>query len=121
MTLAGTALFIFALYVFAYVAYQAALFIANALIADPKPFQPVRFRRLNVVVPAHNEELYVPRLLAALSTQNYPAERFGVTIIADNCSDGTARVSEGFGARILDRRDEANRGKGYAIGWCLQQ
>src|SRR5687768_17763816 len=45
----------------AYVLYQSLLFAANGLIADPAECVPTTHRRLNVVVPAHDEEMYLPR------------------------------------------------------------
>ena len=114
-------LVIFAVYLTFYVMYQTALFGANAFIPDAAPYVPARVRRFNVVVPAHNEELYLPRLLASLRSQDYPADRHVVTVIADNCSDGTAKVSRPFEVTVLERTDSDRRGKGYAIGWMLER
>jgi cellulose synthase/poly-beta-1,6-N-acetylglucosamine synthase-like glycosyltransferase len=108
-------------YLTAYVAYQVLLFAANALLRNPKEFEPSRYRRFNVFVPAHNEELYLPRLLASLQSQQYPSAQYRVTVIADNCSDGTAAASRPFGVDVLERNDPERRGKGYAIGWTLEQ
>ena len=109
----------FAFYLNLYVAYQALLFATNALVRDPRPFRPSRFRHLNVVVPAHNEEMLLPRLLDALHRQDYPHDRYRITVIADNCSDGTAAVSRSFNVEVLERTDPERRGKGFAIGWLI--
>jgi hypothetical protein len=38
-----------------------------------------------------------------------------VWVVADNCSDDTARFARAAGANVLIRQDDAHRGKGYAL------
>lgn len=121
MTILSLSLAVFGTYLTAYVAYQALLFAANACIRDPRRFDPVRLRRFNVLVPAHNEEMYLPRLLETLRDQTYAAGRSRVTVIADNCSDGTVAACRRFDVDVLERTDPERRGKGYAIGWTLER
>ena len=109
----------FGAYLSLYVAYQGLLFAANALIPDPPEREPSRLRRINIVIPAHDEELHLPRLLASVITQDYPADRFRVTVVADNCTDGTVAVCRPYDVDVLERNDTANRGKGHAINWAL--
>jgi cellulose synthase/poly-beta-1,6-N-acetylglucosamine synthase-like glycosyltransferase len=108
-------------YLTVYVAYQVLLFAANALVRDAVAFDPARVRRFHVMVPAHNEELYLPRLLTSLLSQKYPADRYRITVIADNCSDGTAAACRAFDVNVFERVDPERRGKGYAIGWTLER
>ncbi len=75
--------------------------------------------RLAVVVPAHNEEELLPRLLESLDRQTYAGDRFSVHVIADNCSDATAAVARSFGATAHERVEPQRRGKGQAIAWLL--
>lgn len=105
----------------AYVLYQTALYVANAVIPDPRDRTPSRYRRLNVMVPAHDEERFLPRLLASLASQEYPKDSYRVTVIADNCTDGTVASCTPFDVDVLERADAARRGKGHAIGWALTQ
>jgi 1,2-diacylglycerol 3-beta-glucosyltransferase len=121
VTLLTAALVVFGAYLSAYVAYQLLLFVANAMIPDAPAFEPTRVRRFNVLVPAHNEELHLPRLLASLQSQEYPADRYRVTVIADNCSDGTVAACRVFDVDVFERVDPERRGKGYAIGWTLER
>jgi 1,2-diacylglycerol 3-beta-glucosyltransferase len=104
-----------------YVIYQLALFAANAWIPDPPDFLPAEIRRFNILVPAHNEEIHLPRLLESLRSQEYPNQRYRVTVIADNCSDGTAAAGRAFDVDVLERVDTVNRGKGYAMQWALER
>jgi 1,2-diacylglycerol 3-beta-glucosyltransferase len=119
--LATILLTVFGAYLTTYVAYQVLLFVVNALVRDPAPFEPARHRRFIVLVPAHNEEMYLPRLLETLRAQRYPAGRYRIAVIADNCSDGTAAATRGFDVDLLERVDSEARGKGFAIGWALNR
>ena len=77
--------------------------------------------RFLVLVPAHNEEMMVAACIRSLLRMQYPAARFTVTVIADNCDDRTAEVARGAGARCLERRDPLHPGKPRAIAWALDQ
>ncbi len=108
-------------YLTAYVLYQLLLFAGNAFIPDPPERAPQRLRRFAVLIPAHDEELLLPRLLASLAEQTYPRAQFQVFVIADNCTDGTARACRPFDVRVLSRTDHERRGKGHAIRWALER
>jgi glycosyltransferase involved in cell wall biosynthesis len=55
---------------------------------------------ISIVVPAHNEERGIGRLLAALLKDAGP-EEFGVVVVCNGCTDATADVARGFGSRVL--------------------
>lgn len=110
-----------AVYLTVHVLYQLTLFVSNVFVPDPPAFVPSRLRRFVVLVPAHNEELHLPRLLQALVQQNHPRHLTTVTVIADNCSDGTAAAARAAGVDVLERTDPDNRGKGHALAWALRR
>lgn len=72
-----------------------------------------------VLVPAHNEERGLNATLQALQAQLQPGDR--LLVIADNCSDATARIARDAGAEVLERSDPGHRGKGYALAAGIQQ
>jgi cellulose synthase/poly-beta-1,6-N-acetylglucosamine synthase-like glycosyltransferase len=109
------------LYLTAYVLYQIILLAANTLIPDAPIEHPARIRRFVILIPAHNEEQNLPRLLASTSSQDYPRERFRAVVVADNCTDRTAAACRGHDVEVLERDDPANRGKGHAIRWALER
>lgn len=47
---------------------------------------------VSVVVPTRNRAASLRRTLAALAAQTYPAERFETVVVANDCSDETARM-----------------------------
>jgi len=78
-------------------------------------------QRLLFLIPAHNEEGLIAACVRSLLELDYPAERVRVVVIADNCSDATARVTREAGAVALERSDAVHRGKPHAIAWALAQ
>lgn len=76
--------------------------------------------KLSIVIPAYNEEKYLPRTLDAL-TLSLKGVRDAEIIVVDNEStDKTAEIAASFGARIVDE-SEHNIGQvrntgGYAAG-----
>lgn len=77
--------------------------------------------RFAFLVPAHDEELLLPRLLDSLSALDYPHDLYDVHVVADNCTDSTAAVATARGATVHERRDERLLGKGYALRWLLAE
>ncbi len=102
-------------------AYLLLLALA-AVFYRPRPLaEAVERRRFCILVPAHDEELVLGEVLARLRELEYPVDRFDVVVIADNCSDRTAEIAGEQGAVVLERFDEALRGKGYALEWGIER
>lgn len=55
---------------------------------------------VSVVIPAHNEERVLARLLEALAPDREPP--LDVIVVANGCSDGTVQVARGFPITVLD-------------------
>jgi 1,2-diacylglycerol 3-beta-glucosyltransferase len=110
-----------AIYLTFYVLYSLFL-VVTALIAPRKEtvIAPPPKTRFSVIIPAHNEELLLPRLLESLSKQHYPEHLFNIYVVADNCSDNTALIGRDNGATVLERSNCEFRGKGYAIKYALE-
>jgi 1,2-diacylglycerol 3-beta-glucosyltransferase len=82
---------------------------------------PAASRRLrfDLVVPAHDEEAGIGRTVKSLLALEWPADRFRVIVVADNCSDATADRATEAGAYVLERREARRRGKGYALDFAF--
>lgn len=78
--------------------------------APPPGFDP---RSAVVLVPAHDEALGIAAVLHAMRA-GMPAG-MDILVVADNCSDDTAAVARAAGARVIERHDLVNRGKGFAL------
>ena len=75
--------------------------------------------RLLFLVPAHDEELHIAGCVRSLMEMAYPAPDRRVIVIADNCSDGTAKLAREAGAESFERIDPKMPGKPRAIAWAL--
>ena len=73
------------------------------------------------IIPAHNEEAVVADLIKSLKNQDYPKDLLDIYVIADNCTDNTAKIARNAGAIVYERFDETKKTKGYALNWFLQQ
>ena len=98
----------------AMVLYLDLLSVA-ALLWRRRPAPAAPRTRFAVLVPAHDEELLLPALLDSLGRLDYPRALYDVHVVADNCADRTADVARQGGATVFERRDESQRGKGYAL------
>jgi len=94
-----------------------ALLALFAAVRPPAAGPPVH--RFTVVVPAHDEQLLIASTVHSILGVDYPRGLFNVLVVADNCTDRTAELAEEAGAEVLVRRDEARRGKGYALDFAL--
>ncbi len=96
------------------------LLLAAALAGrrDVSPRSLIRRLRLAVIVPAHNEELVLAGTLEACGAQNYPADRFEIVVVADNCTDQTAALARAHGVTVLERFHATERGKGLCAESC---
>lgn len=55
---------------------------------------------ISVVIPAYNEEQYLPTCLHALERQTFPASQFEVIVVDNASTDATAAVARHLGARV---------------------
>ena len=74
-------------------------------------------KKFAVLVAAHNEEKVIGQLIENFHILDYPKELFDIFVIADNCNDNTAEVARLAGARVFERFDKDNKGKGFAVEW----
>lgn len=91
--------------------HQGTLAVASWFYREPRPatVPPVRFR---VLIPAHNEERVLGATLDALRAARRPGDR--VTVVADRCTDRTARIASERGAEILVRPMDSEPGRAAA-------
>jgi 1,2-diacylglycerol 3-beta-glucosyltransferase len=112
----------FALLVTLPTAYLAFLAAVTLLARRPRPLASAAGAvRFAILVPAHDEEILIHRTVIGLLGLAYPADRFSVHIVADNCSDATAAIARTAGACVHERTDPDRRGKGAALNWLARE
>jgi cellulose synthase/poly-beta-1,6-N-acetylglucosamine synthase-like glycosyltransferase len=101
--------------------YQFFYFLVP-LIKKNKPQAPAAvMHRFGILISARNEESVIANLINNISDQNYPQELVTVFVVADNCSDGTARTARDAGAVVYERFNKKEVGKGFALDYLLTQ
>jgi glycosyltransferase involved in cell wall biosynthesis len=74
-----------------------------------RAIDPMKTPRISVIIPAHNEELYLPPTLEALQKQTYPD--FEVIVVANGCTDRTEQVAQGKCDRVFSLEKGLSRAR----------
>ena len=104
-----------------YWCYQIVVSLCALVKLKDKPYLTNKKHKFMAIIPAHNEEKVVGNLIESLKQQNYPKELYDIYVIADNCTDSTAKVAKEAGAIVCERFDPDHKTKGYALQWFLKQ
>lgn len=100
----------------------AALTIAGIFYTKRrKSVGQVSCNRIAVLIPAHNEEAGIGGVIGSLQQCDQPDAAVEIIVIADNCADATAEHARRAGARVLERHNLEQRGKGYALDFAFTE
>lgn len=101
--------------------YQILISLCSLVKLKDKPLLIDKKHKFMAIIPAHNEEGVIGNLIDSLNNQNYDKDLYDVYVIADNCTDNTAKIAKEKGAIVYKRFDEKHKTKGAALDWFLQQ
>ncbi|MFC7684560.1 glycosyltransferase family 2 protein [Ureibacillus sp. GCM10028918] len=79
-----------------------------------------RLNKYAVIIAARNEELVIVELIKSIRKQSYSQENIDIFVIADNCTDQTAKVAKQAGAIVRERFNKNKIGKGYALDFMFK-
>lgn len=100
--------------------YQAVYTVAG--IFSKQKFKTARRNhKFAYLIPARNEEQVIGNLIKSIFKQNYPKELIRVFVVADNCTDKTAKAAEENGATVYERFNEEKKGKSYALDFLFKK
>ena len=111
---------VFQIFVFAITCYYLILGLfglfrkKNKKVYEPK-------NKFALLIAAHNEEVVIGSLIESMLQIDYPKELYDVFVIADNCTDNTAKIAGEYGVNVCERFSEDKRGKGYALEWMFDK
>ena len=108
------------IYLSIYVLYNLVLILGHYLISQRTTVLTKHATVFKILVPAHNEELLLGKLLRSITAQEYPEDLYDVLVIADNCTDQTAKIARQLGVRATERKNSKLVGKGFAIKCGLE-
>lgn len=101
--------------------YQIIVSLCSLVKLKDKPYKVNKNHKFMAIIPAHNEETVIGNLIESLKRQNYDKELYDIYVIADNCTDNTAKIAEEQGAIVYKRFNNTEKTKGAALNWFLQQ
>ncbi|AYE33476.1 glycosyltransferase family 2 protein [Clostridium septicum] len=109
---------VFQIFVFAITMYYFILaFMGLRRKDEKKNYKPEK--KFAMIVAAHNEEVVIGKLIESMLNQNYPKELIDIFVIADNCTDNTAKIARKYGVNVYERFNDEQRGKGFALEWMF--
>jgi cellulose synthase/poly-beta-1,6-N-acetylglucosamine synthase-like glycosyltransferase len=108
----------FQIFVFAITCYYLGLGVIGLFRKkENKNYTPKN--KFALLIAAHNEEVVIGSLIESMLKLDYPKEMYDVFVIADNCTDDTAKIAKGYGVNVCERFAKDKRGKGYALEWMF--
>ncbi len=67
--------------------------------------------KISVVIPAFNEQSFVPKAIKALQNQKFPKKDFEIIVVDNNSIDKTYTVAKSLGVKVIK---EKNQGTNWA-------
>lgn len=74
-----------------------------------------------ILIPARNEEPVIANLISSIHKQDYPQELITIFVVADNCTDNTAKVAREKGAICYEHNNPDERTKGFALKYLFER
>ena len=102
--------------------YSRSVYLDKNAPLDISDFKETENKhKYGICIAARNEDKVIKNLLESINNQDYPKELLDIYVIADNCTDNTAKIAREAGAIVYERFDETKKTKGYAMQWFLNQ
>lgn len=86
-----------------------------------KSAEPSKLHKFGVIICARNEQSVIGGLIDSIKRQDYPKELIDIFVVADNCTDYTAKYAEAAGATVFERCNQNLVGKGYALNFAFKK
>ncbi|MFW6007529.1 MAG: glycosyltransferase family 2 protein [Halanaerobiales bacterium] len=97
------------------------MFVLIGLFTSKNKTEKKPENKFAVIVPAHNEEKVISKLLNNLKNLNYPDSLYDIFVVADNCKDNTASIAQENQVNVIERFNSEKKGKGYALRYAFQK
>ena len=77
--------------------------------------------KYGIVIAARNEEMVIGNLIDSINKQDYPKDLLTIFVVADNCTDKTAKIARKKGCICYERFDDVHKTKGYALEYLFDK
>ena len=101
--------------------YQAVFFVIGVVRGEVRYPKAKKLHRYAFFIAAHNEEAVIANLVRSIREQDYPSELIDVFVVADACTDDTARVAREAGAIVYEREDLVRKGKSWVMDFGFKR
>ena len=95
-------------------------FIPVSAFRKPRAFPDAAPMRYAVLICARNESGVIGLLIDSIKAQDYPSDMIDTWVLADNCTDNTAKIARKKGAIVVERENKKLVGKGWALNYLLK-
>lgn len=101
-------------------AYRA-IYVVIGFFTTRKFKESTNYHKYAIVIAARNEEKVIGNLIDSINKQDYPKELLTVFIVADNCTDNTAKIARDKGCICYERFDNVHKTKGFALEYLFDR
>lgn len=112
--------YIIDIFLISYTIYYFSFFLLGLFTKKSKKTKKA-LSQFAIIVPAHNEEKVIAKLLNNLQKLNYPSHLYDIYVIADNCQDQTTNIVKNFPVNLLERNNPYEKGKGFALQYAFKK
>lgn len=106
--------------VISYLYKYRTIYKLTGVVATRKFPKAKNFHKYAILIAARNEEAVIGNLIESIRCQDYPSELVDIFVVADNCTDGTAKAAREQGAVCYERQDTEHRTKGFALQYLVE-
>ena len=108
-----------AIFVLMYFHQVIYLIVSVFVHVKVKPNKEVTQHKIGIVIAARNETQVLPNLIKSIRANDYPQELVNIFVVADNCTDETAKLARDMGCVVVERFDQEHIGKGFALNYLF--
>ena len=100
--------------------YKSIYYVIGFLFT--RKFKPSKNKhKYAILIAARNEENVIKNLLDSIKKQDYPKKYLTTFVVADNCTDKTAKIARENGAIVYERFNDTDKTKGFALQFLLNK
>ena len=108
------------IYILTIVYFNQAFHMIFSIFVPSKKYKDTNEeKKYGFIIAARNEENNIGNIIDSIKNQNYNQDLIHIFVVADNCSDNTAKVALDKGAIVIERIDDMNFGKSYALEYAF--
>ena len=102
-----------------YVCKYRDLYKVTGLFCTRKFEKTENYHKYACLISARNEESGIGNLIDSIRANDYPQELVTIFVVADNCTDNTAKIAREKGAICYERFDDQHKTKGFALQFLI--